>query len=186
MTAWRERLPRIGWDRAATVLALFVSLLAMIMAWSQARILRAQLEADVLPILQIQTRYLNDETSRSFTIIAKNAGVGPAFVDRADYILNGKPIDSLEPLATGRTKQSVWTAKLAGQILASGETLELYSAQWEPSADGAELEAQTTASKIWKSLKIPTRYCSVDDRCWTTDINNSERPEETRSYQAAS
>ncbi|MEM9386961.1 MAG: hypothetical protein AAGA68_18005 [Pseudomonadota bacterium] len=68
--------------------ALFVAVVALYVAWDQARIGRNQPHADVVPVLRIGTTYVTAENRqgrpvRRFKLEVTNVAIGPAYVDTA-------------------------------------------------------------------------------------------------------
>lgn len=172
---------RFSFETIGSVSAIVVAVASLFVAWDEARSVRRQQAASVLPILKIQTPFMNDDQDRSYRIEVHNVGVGPAFVDAATVTWNGEPLGRAEQLRFNVEKLAgeagFWTAELEGQVLGGGESSLLYEATWPPGDEGAAERAIATVRAINAALAVSACYCSVYDDCWRTDMNRQGRPD---------
>lgn len=176
---------RFGFETVASVSAIVVAVASLFVAWDEAGSVRRQQAASVLPIVKIDTRYLNSDTERSYEIRISNVGVGPAFIDRGVITWDGMPVQTVEDLEYNVVDLAgdadFWTSELQGQIVGGGESFLLYRAVWDPDVAGSEAATRKTVAKLWESMDMNICFCSVYDSCWTTRVNHLGRPSEVRT-----
>lgn len=180
MTPKRRR--RFSFETIGSISAIVVAVASLFVAWDEARSVRRQQAASVLPILRIQTPFMNDERERSYRIEVVNVGVGPAFIDRGVITWKGEPVRTDEDLKfnvmdIAGEGAEFWTAPLDGQVLGGSESFLLYEVTWPPTEEGAAEAAVMTARSLVDAVDISACYCSVYDRCWQAEMGRLGRPE---------
>lgn len=172
---------RLSFETVGSITAIVVGVAALFVAWDEARSVRRQQAASVLPIVKMETPFMNGDDERSFRIEVRNVGVGPAFFDRADILWDGELVTVAEELKFNAQEAAgeagFWTSELDGYVLGGGESMLLYEVTWEPGAKGAEQRAYEVAALIRRSVQVEACYCSVYDDCWRTELNRQGRPE---------
>lgn len=159
----RKKIP-INWERAIAALALVLSVTAILVSLLEVSTVRSHVKATVWPHLSLDTQSGSNRT----TLQLKNKGVGPALIQDIVMKLDGKVmtdietaiIDTLGTDTLVRDKAYVQT-DVANQVIAAGETIELFSI-------GNSEEAKELM-RIWSGqLDIQMCYCSIQEDCWTT------------------
>ena len=179
---------RVSFETIGSISAIVVALASLFVAGDEARSVRRQQAASVLPILKVQTRSLNDSSERSVLIRVENVGVGPAFIDAGTIRWDGEPLGSVEDLR-GRVQAiggnaSIWTAPLQGQVVGGGSGFDLFAATWTADAAGAGEATLQAIRLVQESVTIQTCYCSVYDDCWRTEMNRLGRPDHASRCEA--
>lgn len=156
--------------------AILVSVIALFVAWDQARVMRAQQHADVWPALQIQSEFLTQADSYQMSLTVKNDGIGPAVVHYVSADMGGEALTNWEELgdrrADGLLRPGMWTGALRGEIVAPGEEVVLARLTWPREGVDPGL-LRDHRHLIW-SMTMDVCYCSVYGRCWTTDRDTTQ------------
>lgn len=178
----------VRFETIGSVSAIVVAVASLFVAWDEARSVRRQQAASVLPILKVRTPFRNDERERSYRIEVANVGVGPAFVEAASVTWDGVPVRTAEDLRFNveevAGEADFWTAELEGQVLGGGESMLLYEVAWAPEAEGAADAAVATVRRLWEAVDVAACYCSVYDRCWRTEMDRTGRPDRVARCEA--
>lgn len=180
MTDLRKSLARLSFETVGSIVAIVVGIAALFVAWDEARSVRKQQAASVLPVLKIASMNTNDETGAETSIVVQNVGIGPAFIESARIEWGDTVVDNVEDLrafvADGQTSYGIWTSRLEGEILGGGEHYDLFAVTI--SADELTREnLSVLRTAIFDNLQISACFCSVYDDCWTTSLNKKYRPE---------
>lgn len=151
------------------ICALFSSIIAIWVAWDQSRVMRAQQDGMVFPVLQINGFVSTEEDNVSMGVNIENSGVGPALIESVRAYDNGKLIESLEPyresLASG---YNISWAGLIGRAVAPGNEFDAISLEW--SREKITQTQLNTAVLAWGELDVEICYCSVFQKCWITNM----------------
>ena len=154
------------------VCALVSSIIAIWVAWDQSRVMRAQQDGMVYPVLQVDGFVSRRDESVAIGIRLENSGVGPALIESLSASANGQPITSLEPYRGTLPEgyQISWTGIVGGAV-APGKQVDPLRLDWRPDEiTDAELTAVTLA---WSEVDLEVCYCSVFQKCWLTSMNQS-------------
>lgn len=147
------------------VCALFSSIIAIWVAWDQSRVMRAQQDGMVFPVLQIDGFVSTEEEKIAMGLRIENSGVGPAIIEAVSLSTNGEKVDSLEPyrgsLPTGYTIS--WSG-LVGRAVAPSRNFDVLRLEW--ARDKISPEQLDAAASSWGELDIEICYCSVFNKCW--------------------
>ncbi len=173
-----SRLPKIRVETFAAIAATIVSTAALFVAWDQARIARTEVKAAIWPAMQING-FTETGDGIAVGVRARNAGVGPALVERVHVTYDGVPVATRQELAAhwpGPFMMSYDT--LAGRVVAPGESFDFLRLQYPETGAPADL-AEIVAAESLK-WKVEACYCSTLNECWisNTDVG---RPQETDS-----
>ena len=175
-----RKKPRISFEAVGSIVAVIIGLAALFVAWDEARSVRKQQAASVLPVIKIRTINLNNDEGSISSVVVENVGVGPAFVESATLSWDGEPVDDMEALRSildgGATPYGFWTSRLDGEILAGGEQYNMLSVTLR---HGADSDKQTAALRrsIYSKLKVTACFCSVYEDCWEAKLNKRYRPD---------
>lgn len=147
--------------------ALVTSIIAIWVAWDQSRVMRAQQDGMVYPVLQIDGFVSRKDDTTSMGLRLENSGVGPALIESVTASVDGKSLPNLESyrssLAPGY--QISWAA-LAGRAVAPGNQLDAIRLEWDTEKiNNAQLN---TAAIAWGEIEFSVCYCSVFQKCWVT------------------
>ena len=149
------------------VAAILLSCGALVVSIFQARILREQQGATVWPRLAVGTNHLED----NFSVMAGNAGVGPAIVREVEFTVHGRRYPSAYALFTHEVGADTVYATpkyfqnvAAGSVLRPGDDVEMLSLPHNgPLAD--RMDALTADS----SYHARILYSDVYGTCWQID-----------------
>lgn len=149
------------------ICALVSSLIAIWVAWDQSRVMRAQQDGMVYPVLQVDGFVSRKDDTTSMGLRLENSGVGPALIESVIATANGEPLASLEPyrdsLAPGY--QISWAA-LGGRAVAPGNQLDAIRLEWD--TEEISNSQLNTAAIAWGEIEFSVCYCSVFQKCWVT------------------
>lgn len=147
--------------------AMVVGLAALFVAYDQARVMRAQQHAAVVPALQVDGFQTATPNSYAIGLRVQNTGVGPAMIQSVTLTQDGEaratPEAFLASLPGGRDIS--WT-QLTGRAMAAGETATPISIAWP--RDAITTDQLYDAVSAWDGWDLQICYCSVFDRCWIT------------------
>lgn len=156
--------------------AILLSVIALYVAWDQARVMRAQQHADVWPAVQIQTQFATQDDGYIMLFNVKNDGIGPAIVEHVHAELDGVSLTNWENLGDrvpeGLGRPGMWTGALRGEILAPGEESILAQLTWPRQSTDPQL-VRAYRETLW-AAHIEICYCSVYDRCWVVDNDRTD------------
>ncbi|MGJ3232011.1 MAG: hypothetical protein ACFE0P_09445 [Oceanicaulis sp.] len=159
---------RLRFETVGSIAAIVVGVAALFVSWDQARVMRAQQHASVLPAIQIDGYQSRDAQTASIGLRVRNAGVGPAILSSVDLARLGEPSEDFAPIAVLLPEDyNINWSTMIGRVVAAGETVEAVSFHWPVSALDAE-QAEALAAE-WASWDVTVCYCSVFDRCWIAE-----------------
>ncbi|MEA1940649.1 MAG: hypothetical protein U9P68_00225 [Pseudomonadota bacterium] len=162
--------------------AMLVGIAALFVAWDQGRVMRAQQHGAVVPVLQLDGFLMSRPETRSIGLRVYNNGVGPAMVESVSVRRDGVAMSDFSQLFeyVPDDQDRSW-ASLAGRTLAPGGMIEPIMVVWPRDAlEGSDLGALL---EEWARWEAEACYCSVFDRCWTTNTSNA-RPQPVRQCVA--
>ena len=160
--------------------AMVVGLAALFIAWDQARVMRAQQHGAVYPILQIDGYYSITGDSVRLGAGVRNAGVGPATIERVDILRHGEVVEDFGPLlAILPQSTNINWSSMNGRVLAAGDEVRPVDFVW--STDDMDRATEDRLLEEWATWGLRACYCSVFDRCFVVDTNDrAGRPEQVR------
>jgi hypothetical protein len=148
--------------------AMLVGIAALVVAWDQGRVMRAQQHADVWPAVQVETLMTTAEGEHIFLVGLTNNGIGPALINRIDAEFAGLTLRNWEEMGNSRPeglpRPSMWTGSSQGAILAPGETATLAQITWVQNDEHQSLIRDY--QRDFFAISIEACYCSVYGRCW--------------------
>jgi hypothetical protein len=158
-----------NYQAVTAISAIVVSLIALFVAWDQARVMRAQQHADVWPAVQIETQMTTEDGQHVFLVGMTNNGIGPALVNRIDAEFAGHALTNWEEMGQhrpeGLPRPNMWTGSSQGGILAPGESAILAQISWAAS-DGRWPLVREYQQDFF-AITVEACFCSVYGRCWT-------------------
>ncbi|WP_417489847.1 hypothetical protein [Maricaulis sp.] len=160
--------------------AMLVGIAALFVAWDQGRVMRAQQHGAVYPILQIDGYFSYEDDVVRLGAGVRNAGVGPAVIERVDVLRHGEIVEDFGPLlATLPESANVNWSSMLGRVLAAGDDVRPIDFNWRPAAMDDAGRDRLLAE--WATWGLRACYCSVFDRCYVVDTNDrAGRPEPVR------
>ncbi|WP_306252432.1 hypothetical protein [Parvularcula sp. IMCC14364] len=178
---------RISFETVGSIVAIVVGVVALFVAWDEAKSVRKQQAASVLPIVKIFTSYTTTEMGHKSAVIVQNVGVGPAFIENARIIWDGTQLQDvrsgLAVLPGANDLVEIWTSPLYGEIMSGNDEYEMFSAIMPSEKVTAEYISSLKTS-INRNLIIEACFCSVYEECWTTNLNSTIRPQPIKSCAA--
>lgn len=173
-------MKKLSFETVGSIAAIVVSIVALFIAWDEARILRRQQHASFLPIVNINSSLSRSAERLVFSVELVNDGVGPALVKRASLTVGGEEVLSLPDfqrlLLPGALKFNGVEDPDVGTdfgsslgVLSVGEAARVMQIDWP--ADAAKSAAfEELKQRIFQSaredLEFSLCYCSVFGRCW--------------------
>ena len=175
---------KINLEVTAATSAIIVSIAALFVAWDQSQVMRAQQHAAVWPMLNATVSLDNAEDTHFLSLDIRNVGVGPALIKYSEVEVNGKPVSTFDNfdqqvLAPLRNQsRSIRASSLSG-MLGAGENRNALQISWQMSEETSPKFAEVTMSFLGGNsveINMEICYCSVFDRCWQTNNEQSADP----------
>jgi hypothetical protein len=168
----------------ASYAAVVVAVVALYVGWDQSRIIRNQQHADVYPVVQIKTQNLTKTSDegvpyREVMFELFNAGVGPAFLENANWKIGTTNIkrvsDIVKSMPDGLTPVDQYQGQFSNMILAAGETAVVWQAVFSKDEVSNAL-TNDFMQQFW-DMDMEICYCSLYERCWKSKfLAASARP----------
>lgn len=160
---------RLRFETVGSIAAIVVGVAALFVSWDQARVMRAQQHASVLPALQIDGYWGEYEHGAQFGVRVSNNGVGPAVIRHVALSRDGDSVTDSSALVDMFPDGSNFSwSSMNGRILAAGSIIEPFSVS---PPDDLSQEAGAALVADWVRWDMEICYCSVFDRCWTTNTS---------------
>lgn len=190
---------RLNFETVGSIAAMVIGASALFVAWDQSQVMRAQQHASVWPLLDYDFEIGPDADRLVVRLTVKNAGVGPALIESADLLVDGKPAARWSEIETTLFNGEIGKPGVVGgsdieeSVLAPGDSIRVLQGGW-PGDDEQVSEAFRALANSYVSgggaqVAISLCYCSVFDHCWRTHpARRAERvskcPEPTRFFEA--
>jgi hypothetical protein len=160
--------------------ALVVSALTATAALYQSKVFSDQLSATVWPYLSFDSTWTagtGKAPTSSFELMLENDGAGPAIVEGAQLLLDGKPVPSFEGLVNPLAftlrhfgSSSYSTASIEpGLVIRSGDHALVVR------ISGRNLDKLRA---VFPRVSLRVYYCSLLNRCWVGKLHSATLPEE--------
>lgn len=159
-TGRRRSLPNLS-----SVVALAVSVFALLIGAYQTQLMQTQAHASVWPYLAMGYTYSNDIDRDAYIWTIDNNGVGPAKVEYVTLSLDGKPIRRWDEVLSAfgvEKRPSMATTELKGVVIVPNtnrettiQAIKIHSA-----------EVATKFKQATERFAMDICYCSVYDDCW--------------------
>lgn len=170
----------LSFETVGSVVAIVVGVAALFVAWDEAKSVRRQQAASVLPVLKISGVNSNEMDGSVTSIVVANIGIGPAFIESASIIWNGEVLDDVEALRAilreDEVPYGIWTSRLDGEIIGGGSSIDLLAISLQRSPQSDE-QTYALRRRLYEGLQIEACFCSVYEDCWETSLNKQYRPE---------
>ncbi len=177
----------LRFETIGSISAIIVSVAAIIVAWDQAMVMRAQQHAAVWPILDVYFTTDFDEDRLYHQLFFENAGVGPAVIQTTRVYLGEQRLTHYSELG------DYFPAQLHNGVNTSGGGFSralgperqdiILQFDWvrSPENDLAFDEMRDRhISAIPPVLVAEVCYCSVFDRCWVAATDTGGPPRQVR------
>lgn len=171
-----DRLQSIG-----TILALVISIIAMVTSIYEAGIMRSQQKSMVWPYLSVTQHY----NSEGFGIKITNKGTGPAIVTSVQLEYQGMPIENKDVLFDAMNPDRTFgydilrNTSIANYVFTSGEEILLFGLPYNK-------ETEVIMENIPK-VRMRIGYKSVLDEYWfydtQTDVHLKEEFRATTEFK---
>ena len=187
--------PTLNWDRIMALLAVGLSITAILVSLFEVNSVRAHSKATVWPHVSA----VADLSEAGLSIEIRNKGVGPALIQDAELSLDGQVVTDVtiaieDALARDaevkQTYQNVSAetqdafrdytlTDLTRSVIAAGETVEYFSmlyVELRPNEDDQNnaLILKTLADDWDGKADLSLCYCSIQDDCWRTTLVSGE------------
>lgn len=166
----RRALFGLSFETIGSITAIVVGVAALWVSFDQARVMRAQQHASVLPALQIDGYWGEYDGVPRVGVRVSNNGVGPAIIRDVTLLRDGQPTTAYDDLfAIFPDDVSTSWSSMNGRIMAAGNVVEPMSIALTELPQG---EAQQAFVSEWVRWGLRVCYCSVFDRCWLADTES--------------
>jgi hypothetical protein len=147
--------------------------------------------ASVLPAIQIDEFSREDNVTLYYGFNVENAGVGPAFLHSATLLVDGKPVEGQEHLASVLPQAfglKIETEPMAGRVIAPGVAKQAIEFAWridplqDDGSNGPDVKRKINVATGTLGLEIC--YCSTLNKCWTSKSKQRTHAKEVASCPA--
>lgn len=168
------------WQTILSLAGVFTGAVALYAALNESQAVRQQTAASVWPYVQLTIFDTSDGETASFALSLSNVGVGPARMQGAMVMHNGRAVSDWqsvtdEILSDGATLGIDYgKSAVSRRVLAPGESLTAFQTRHKDLALGMQAATHSGA------LQVTYCYCSIFDDCW---IKSSAPPGEDQPSQ---
>jgi hypothetical protein len=165
----RNRISGAGRRRSvpnlSSVVALAVSVFALLIGAYQTQLMQTQAHASVWPYLAMGYTYSNDVHRDAYIWTIDNNGVGPAKVEYVMLSLDGKPIRRWDEVLSAfgvEKRPSMATTELKGVVIVPNTNRET-------TIQAIKIHSVEVAAQFKQATErfaMDICYCSVYDDCW--------------------
>ncbi len=177
----------LRFETIGSISAIIVSVAAIIVAWDQAMVMRAQQHAAVWPILDVYFTTDFDEDRLYHQLFFENAGVGPAVIQTTRIYLGEQRLTHYSELGDYFPEQLHSGVNTAGggfsRALGPERQDIILQFDWprSPENDLAFDEMRDRhISAVPPVLAAEVCYCSVFNRCWIVATDRAGPPTSVR------
>jgi hypothetical protein len=169
------------------VAALFTSVLAVIVSWDEARLLRRSQEATFRPIIEIDGSIRSRPDDLAIALTLSNSGNGVAYLEGLELSFDGEVIETWPAFeeailtdALGDVADMSWAT--AEGFYKPGEERTVLLLRW-PETEKEEFLNYTSGEGIerFSRFNAVACFCSVFDRCWEVRMNGDDKPTDMRA-----
>ena len=178
-------------EMVIAVCAVITSVVALIIGWDQARIMRLQQKAEIWPIVQVT--HLNDASEGvvTYSLELENAGVGPALIESHVILIPDAPAteDFDEMLAYLAPEMSDDVAKgslaIDSRVIRQGTSVRPIHAAWDATDENMAAMERMVDDFVSGAREAPgvfVCYCSILDECWVSStLSEQVRPAKVKT-----
>lgn len=160
----------------ASLLAVFVSLVSLWLAYSSNRTQERMLAASSWPYLRFGHGNLAEDGSPVIQITVRNGGSGPAVLHWVRFTGGGAPLDGVDALfewaSPGARELTSWSSGTTGVALPPGDHVDVLQFH-RTDANVATFDALNEAR--WR-IEADGCYCSIIGDCWTFTGDGQPQP----------
>ncbi|MEO1641966.1 MAG: hypothetical protein AAFR74_01425 [Pseudomonadota bacterium] len=145
--------------------ALVTSIIAIWVAWDQSRVMRAQQDGMVFPVLQLDGFVSTEDEKISMGLRLENSGVGPALIESVKIVSDDPTVQTLEPYRAALPEgYTISWSGLVGRAVAPGNEFDALRLEW--TREDITRAQLNEAASTWGNLDFEICYCSVFRKCW--------------------
>ena len=174
-------------DMLVGISAVVIGLAALAVSLYEARLMRAEQRAAVLPIMALAKSFgprpdASGEVANRFQFVVQNAGIGPARIRDVRVTIDGDPVktwsDVIRALGGDTLPKGLryTQSQITGRTLPPGDPMTVF-----------ELTDGPTSERINASIgrfDMTLCYCSVFDECWVSRYSELREPEPVAECRA--
>lgn len=183
-------MKRVDTNTLVAVAALLTSVVAVFIAWDEARLQRQNQRAQFLPIIGIEGSAQTSDDELALKVTLTNRGHGTAQVQSFEIFFGDEPIDTWEGFA-----DSLLTEELAAAADFSwsdptgyyqpSDRNAVVILRWDQSMRDAFAEnvSRSGLERI-AQFNVEVCYCSIFEECWTVQMAGDRYPKKLASCPA--
>ncbi|MEM6810401.1 MAG: hypothetical protein AAF350_12665 [Pseudomonadota bacterium] len=166
-------------DMLVGISAVVIGLAALAVSLYEARLMRAEQRAAVLPIMELAKSFgpradAQGEMANRFQFVVQYAGIGPARIRDVHVTIDGEPVktwvDVIRALGGDDLPEGLryTQSQITGRTLPPGDPMVVF-----------ELGDPMTAARINASIErfdMSLCYCSVFETCWESRYSERDEP----------
>lgn len=157
-------------DRIASLFAVALSMIALLVSLIEVNTSRAQQRAAVWPHMEVVQSYGQE----GYELSIVNKGVGPALMGNVVLLNDGVPVQNLDQLILDTvgaenafSYERYRSSNPSNRVMASGETTTLFGVGWDP-------VTRELVSAVSETIDVQTCYCSISKDCWSVSYKTRE------------
>lgn len=154
------------WQTVLSVVGVFIAVVALYAALAESSAVRQQTAAAVWPYAQLQIEDYDVGDEAGFTIMLRNAGVGPAKIRAVQLVIEGDAMSDWDEVIRrldGSPEGAHSRNFINRRVLSPDESVELF-ATMEPA-----LVRRLRSAIAEPETFMQYCYCSIFDDCWLAD-----------------
>ena len=174
-----RRTGRFWFDFLAASAAIFISLVSLVIGMRGESIQRELLAANSWPFIEVDEERRDPGTNASVVVNVRNEGVGPAKIMSFEVFYQGKPVANATELLQGccglpadvkaahtRMSLGIGLGDVSGNVIRPDQSRTMIS------MDGRAADPAVFTAFDAHLAEITFRlcYCSILDRCWSSDL----------------
>lgn len=172
---FREGILKFEIEKVASISAIIVAVIALVVAIYETRMTRTYHEKSVWPHLTYyysSVSKIKDNRIAPFAVFIKNDGVGPALVKSIQFFYMGREYESFskvfKDIVPDDKSEKLYTDKEVLKVIRSSDDAHIFSSF----SDNESLK------KIWaaqNNLELKVCYCSLYNECWNLNKSGVSR-----------
>lgn len=178
---------KVNANTVIAVAALFTSVLAVLVSWDEARLIRRSQEASFRPIIAIEAAIRTGAEDLAIELTVSNSGNGVAYLEGLSLRSGDEPIENWDAFAGAVLTEELaastdmsWAA--AQGFFQPGARKPVISLAWpESERDAFTAFVNGEGQERFERFDAEACFCSVFERCWTVSMHSNDRPRPVRA-----
>ena len=170
----RRWLGNVNANTVMAVSALVTSVVAVVVSWDEARLMRRSQEASFMPLMDVRATVSTAPDDLRVAIDVRNTGHGIAFVEAAEMASGEEVLSTYDAFAGAVLNEELgeradFSFTAVRGFFSPGEQRQIMRLEWDDTPENrALLEAfmREEATTNYDAMRLTLCYCSVFDKCF--------------------